>query len=147
MSRAGRKRRATARRYPSGKIKPVKEKPPVLPHRVGFSPMEMKASTVHGRYALRGVITEQQHRAGELYLIHRNRYRAAMMSPDTLRNAGTNVQPNVDDAAVIVSFNAVLAALKRLVVDVEWVVFLDGTALDLNRYRTGLDRLVEHYRL
>ena len=147
MSRAGRKRKAMAQRHPNGKIRQVKEPPPVLPHRVGFSPMEMKASTVHGRYCLKGLITDQQHRAGELFIIERNRYRAAMMSPDTLRRAGSAQPPEMDDAEVIASFETLRDLLGRHVVDLEWILTMDVMLTDLTSYREGLDILKSYYRL
>src|SRR5262245_15511683 len=137
MSRAGRKRKALARRHPNGKIKPEREKPPVLPHRVGFSPMEMKASTAHGRYCLMGLITNEQHRAGELFIVERARYRAAMMSPDPLRRAGSSQPYDADDADVVASFEALRQLLGRHEVDVEWVLMLDGMLTDLTSYREG----------
>ena len=147
MSRAGRKRKAMLKRHPNGKVKLVRERPPVLPHRAGFSPMEQKAATAHGRYCLKGLITEQQHRAGELFIVERTRYRAAMMSPDTLRRPSSSTPPNMDEAHALQSFEVLQRLLGRHLVDLEWILLLDGMLTDLSSYREGLNILKSHYRL
>jgi hypothetical protein len=149
MSWTGRKRGA-GDRFPSGKLKPRKPpKPPEQPHRKGYGSHPL-AETVHGRYLLDGLITPQQHTAGELFRQARVRYQIAIGSPASLRNRSEGYPDNLgerDDARDIADFEAARTALGRLTVDVEWVCCQDAMLSDLTAYRAGLDVLRRIYRV
>lgn len=79
--------------------------------------------------------------------MHRNRYRAAMMSPDTLRRPSTSQLMDLDDADAIENYHAIQRLLGRHLCDVEFVLMLDGMLVDLTSYRAGLELLRGHYRI
>ena len=146
--RAGRKRNATADRYPCGKPRPRKQPPPPdQPHRKGYGSNPL-AETQHGRYYLDGAINAPQHLAGVYFGRSRLRYRSATGAPDSLRSRSEGYlakdEPEAD-ARYIAEYENVRGVLGRLVVDVEWVIVLDAMLADLTDYRKGLDILRRHY--
>ena len=145
--RAGRKRNATADRYPCGKPRRRKPPPPDQPHRRGYGSNPL-AETSHGRYFLDGTINDRQHLAGTFYGRSRLRYRAAIGSPDSLRSRFEGRCPEDtldDDARYIAEYQAARTILGRLTVDVEWVVVQNAQLADLTNYRKGLDVLRRFY--
>ena len=139
--------RGNGDRYPSGKLrpKPKPAPPPPQPHREGLGD-DPKASTVHGRYRLRKLISEPQWRAGERFGRDRARYRAAIGAPDSLRtrHEGLERDDQTDDE-IVRHFEGIRDALGRLYVDVEFIVCRDAMLSDLTHYRAALDRLVAIY--
>ena len=147
MTRAGRKRNATAERYPCGKPRPRKQPPhPDQPHRKGYGSNPL-AETQHGRYYLDGAINAPQHLAGTYYGRSRLRYRAAMGSPHGLasRSEGHASEFEPDDAKDIAEYRAIRTILGHLITDLDWIIVQDAMLADLTGYRKGLDVLRRFY--
>jgi hypothetical protein len=149
MARKKGRKRHSSERWPGGKLKPRPKPAPVPPHRRGYG-SDPRAATQHGRYFLDGLINGQEWAVGEIHLVARMKYRAAMAAPGALRSRFERPIPRAphdadDDADIIRRYEYTRKALGKLVTYVDCVLYQDSCTTNVAGYRAGLKVLRRVY--